>query len=373
MRTLAVSGTRLVGRRTAVGRHIEHLARYWSEHRIPFDRVVIFTPGATSIDGLGSTTEVVIEARPAKAPLLAWEQVVLPVAARKMSVLLCEYAAPFLMPTAPIVVANHGIYEALPTTFSRWRRFRATSVNRPSARRAAAVIANSANTAADLVRFFGLDPDSIDVVYPAAADVFFADHDPAAARRACEELVGPGPFVLFVGKLSARRNVPNLVEAMAAVRSAGSEHRLCIVGPDLEGVEPVRRAAEAGIADAVVHHEHMEQHELALLYAGADLFVLPSLYEGISWTVLEAMASGTPVLAVDHPTMGEAAGTAAFTVPDPSVPTLAAAMTGILEDGALRSRLSAEGRRQSEPFSMSASAAATTAVLDRVGRGSDRG
>lgn len=373
MRTLAVNGARLLGRRTAIGRHLEYLAQYWSVTKIPFDRVLIFTPGPTEVSGLGAVTPVTIQPVGSHVTALAWEQLLLPVVARRASVLLCEYAGPIVLPTAPMVVANHGIYEALPQTFGRVRRLRATSVNRPAAKRSRLVIANSMNTAADIERYFKVDPAKIRIIYPGAADIFFKPHARVELERAMREnLNNDAPFILFVGKLSARRNVPNLIHAIRRVRDEGFRHRLVIVGPDVDAIAPHRLAEQLGLVDGLVHIDHLEQDELALLYAAADLFVLPSTYEGISWTVFEAMASGTAVIGVDHPTMTEGAADAALVIGDPSVDELAGAMLTLLGDPKKRVQLEEAGKLRAEQFSLRESARATTAVLDEAARQSDR-
>ena len=373
MRTLTVNGLRLVGARTAIGWHLEYLARYWSSTAVPFDRVDVLVPDDVDLDGLGDVTPVAVRVVGRGLPPIVWEQVTVPLVARRSSVLLSEYSGPVVVPTAPTVVANHGIYEAVPATFSRVRRFRATAVNRWSARRARRVIANSTNTRDDLVRYLGVDPATIDVVFPGPADVFFRARDEATTEAVRAELTGDAPYVLFVGKFSQRRHIDRLVDAFARVkRDKGLPHHLVLVGPDTTGVGPVERATQLGLADAVSHLPHADHARLADIYAAADLFVLPSDYEGLSWTMLEAMASGTAVLTVEHPTVAEAAGDTVVTVPEPTVTALASAMGDLLVDPDRRAAVAAAGRRRAGGFSMSASASATTEVLDRVALTRDR-
>ena len=363
-RSLAVNGLRLLGPRTAIGRHLEYLAQYWSRHSLPFDTVDFYAPGPAGVDDLGHVTPVHFHSTGAGVPNLIWEQLVFPWAARRAAVVLGEYTGPILAPTAPMVIANHGIYEALPTTFSAWQRFRATAVNRPAARRAVRVIANSQNTKADLQRFFSVPACKIDVVYPGPADVFFREHDPDEVREVVRATFGDEqPFVISVGKMSARRHVANTVEAMRAVREAGCPHRLLIVGPDTNGVDPLGLARKFGIDGAVVHIEHLDQDRLAMLCHAADAYVLASTYEGISWTMFEAMASGTAVLSVDHCTLVEGAGDTAYVVADPRPATLAAGLIALLSDDPLRNRLASAGRARAEQFSLQRSAEATTQIL----------
>ena len=91
-----------------------------------------------------------------------------------------------------------------------------------------------------------------------------------------------------------------------------------------------------GIAQVVKHHPYMDQRQLAKLYAGADVFALPTTYEGISRTIYEAMASGTPVLTVDHPTLSEGGADAVLSVPTPSVENLVQGLSALLTNDSLR-------------------------------------
>ncbi len=375
MRTLFLNALRLPDPRTAMGRYIEQLVHHWSRSEIPFDRVVLLTPRPVppeSLD-LGTRSEVSIHTVGSHLPLAIWEQVALPLAARGGSILFCpSYTAPLAW-RGRLVLANHGIYEELPSEFSRLTRLRTIPLFRASARRAHRVIANSEVTRRDLARHFGLGEEKVEVIYPAAAEIFFRHHDPRESERLATRLLGrPGPYLLFVGKLSRRRNFPALIEAFSKVcRRLGLEHRLLAVGPNTQGLAITELAARHGAGEAVQHIPHLEQAELALLYAGADLFVLPTSYEGISWTMMEAMASGAPVLTVEHPTLDEAARGAVLVAATASVEDLAAGIERLLTDERLRGELRCRAAQAVRRFSWRRSAEATLRVLDRVARTQD--
>ena len=375
MRTLAVDALRMVGHRTAMGRHAEYLAAEWSRMRIPFDRVVLMAPQPLNLPPLGTTTEIVTETFGQRLPLVAWEQAALPRRARRLSILFCpSYIAP-LVGRVPTVVANHGIYERIPDEFSRSQRFRSTTLHRLSARRADRTIVNSLNTRMDVVEFFNISPDRIDVVYPAANEIFFRDHTPEAIDAEVERVLGQRtPYFLFVGKLSHRRHVPELIEAFARLRASGNVgHRLLIVGPNATGIDVNELARTHAVSDAVRYVPHLEPSSLALLYAGADAFVLPTTYEGISHTMFEAMASGTAVLTVEHPTLAEGAGDTALALSAPTVELLCDGMRTLATDSMLREKLADRGRERARKFSWSTAARETVAILDSVARRVDHG
>ena len=357
-----------------MGRYIERMASWWSRSPGPFDRIVLISPGDLMLPSLGSAVPVEVDVVGSGWHPLAWEQLALPAAARGGAVLFCPaYTCPLGSP-APVVVANHGIYEAVPAEFSRWARLRSTPLHGLSAHRARRVIVNSRQTARDVSRFLKVSAAKIEIVYPAAAEVFFAAHDPGECRAEVGRVLGTqAPYVLFVGKLARRRNVPNLVEAFA--RATGSRrlpHHLVIVGPDTGGVSVHALAAAHGIADRVHWVAHMEHEPLARLYAEAELFVLPTTYEGISWTMFEALASGTAVLTVPHPTLSEGAGDTAYTVPTPAVGDLEAGLLELLGDPELRADHAARGRVRAERFAWETAARETIEILDRCALPRDR-
>lgn len=341
---------------------------------VPFDRIVMAAPRPLQFEGLGTHTKLEQRVFGSAVPDLIWEQTLLPWVARNSSVLFCPtYTSPILRRN-PTVVANHGIYEAVPGEFSWWARVRATPINRLSAQRATRVIANSLSTKQDLQRFFHVSEDRLDVLYPAANEIFFEQHAQASIERAVIDAFGAMTrYVIFVGKLAKRRNVPNLIRALAQVRrEKGVPHRLLIVGPNTTDVDVNEVATEAGIASEVTYIPYLEQEPLAKLYAGADVYALPTTYEGISQTMFEAMASGVPVLTVDHPTLEEGAGDAVLSMPTPSVENLAEGLSRLLTNEALRREYAAKGRARATRFSWRFTAQRTLEILSEVALAQDR-
>lgn len=374
MRTLVVNAFRMAEQRTGQGRHIEFVAQQWSRMDIPFDRVVLMSPRRVEVEGLGRVTPVEMKVFGGQYSAAIWEQVCLPWQARGAAMLFCpSYTAP-LLHRGRMVLANHGIYEALPGEFSWLTRLRATTLQRYSAKRAERVIANSLATKADLVKFFGISPEKIDTIYPAAHDFYFQRHDPAAIKEEVIRTLGKAvPYIIFVGKLAKRRHVPNLIEAFAIVRRQNKlPHSLLIVGPNTTNVPVVEIAQQHGVGDAVVYRPYKELEPLARLYAGADVYALPTIYEGISQTMFEAMASGAAVLTVKHPTLEEGAGDSALAMPTPSVEDLVAGLSTLVLDEGVRRSYAERGRERAKRFSWETVARETMRILDREACTEDR-
>lgn len=372
MRTLVVNALRMSGQRTAIGRHIEYLAQQWSRMDLPFSKVILMSPGELHLDDLGTATEIELRSFGGRWPHLLWEQAILPNAAKGAAMLMTEYTCP-LFYKGPMVVANHGIYEAIPQTFSSWARARATPLNRRSAQKACKVIANSLSTKSDLMEYFRIPESKIEVVYPGPADIFFAPQTDASINAEVVKAFGKKvPYVIFVGKLVQRRNIPNLIEAFSVIKKRENlPHHLLVVGPNVNNIPVEELADRFGIAYAFKHYPYQEQTALARLYAGADCYVLPSIYEGISWTMFEAMATGTAVLGVNHPALTEGASDAALSVQTPSVADLTRGMSQLLLDSSLRKKYEEKARIRVKKFSLFESARATMEVLDKAAPASD--
>ncbi|HYM13585.1 MAG TPA: glycosyltransferase family 1 protein, partial [Bryobacterales bacterium] len=174
--------------------------------------------------------------------------------------------------------------------------------------RARLVIANSESTRRDIVKYLGVDDSKIRVIYPGVDEAFRPrGGDGVPLRLSISYRLPAAPFFLFVGKLSLRRNIPMLIEAFARLRREKKvPHALLIVGPDYLGVDAPRLIAEAGLERAAFYIPFAPREDLIDLYSAATAFVLPTLHEGFSFTILEALACGAPVITFDHPPLREA-------------------------------------------------------------------
>lgn len=237
--------------------------------------------------------------------------------------------------------------------------------------RASRIIAVSRATRDDLVELCGIDAARIDVVYNGCPPHLLAPGDPPAESGSDRAGGEPGPYVLHVGTLEPRKNLPMLIRAFARVRREGAlPHALVLAGDAGWGGDATRRslaavAEHAGVAGAVRFTGRVDDARLRELYAGADLFVYPSLYEGFGLPVLEAMASGVPVVTSNVAALPEIAGDAALLVEPRSEASVAAAIRIGLLDAERAAALRAAGRRRAAQFTWSATARATLDTYSR--------
>jgi alpha-1,3-rhamnosyl/mannosyltransferase len=236
-------------------------------------------------------------------------------------------------------------FERFPGVMSRRDRFYFRTFVPRSARRADRVLTGSDWTRQDLMERYDVRSEHITVT-PYGFDPVFRPDGPRNE--------GP-PYALFVGALE-RRKEPDL--ALRALGELDALH-LVFAGPNRGLESELRQEARArGLVGRVEFAGHVPREELAALYRGASALVFPSRYEGFGLPVLEAMASGTPVVATPSSSIPEVAGDAAILV-EPDAAALAA---GLRRAMAERERLSAAGLERAARFSWTETARLTADV-----------
>lgn len=202
-------------------------------------------------------------------------------------------------------------------------------------RRAAAVITVSEHARRSILAAFAPDPARVHVI-PNGCDAgrFRPDHDPSEVAATLARFAVRQPFLLSVGGQTPRKNLPRLVAAFgAARRRLALPHTLVHVGPSL-GLDPevVAAAARAGVAEVVQDLGFVSDTAMPHLYSAADALLFPSLAEGFGLPVLEALASGTPVLTSSISSLPEVAGGAATLVDPYDTGAIAEGITTLLEE-----------------------------------------
>lgn len=261
----------------------------------------------------------------------------------------------------PSVVTVHDIsYARAPELFSRRDRTLLRFV-RGSVRRAARVIAVSEFTRGDAGELYGLDPGKI-VAIPNGVGAAFHPVE-GAKERVFHRFGIDRPYVLCVGALQPRKNVPLAIEAYAQVAGRGTDCEFVVAGGDRGGrLDVLDAILRTGLTGRIHLVGRVEDEELPALYSGARALIFPSLYEGFGLPALEAMACGTPVVASNTTGLAEAVGDAALTVDPRSADELAEAVRRVLDDSELSDRLVAAGLARAAEFSWERTARATAAV-----------
>jgi glycosyltransferase involved in cell wall biosynthesis len=275
--------------------------------------------------------------------------------------------APAVRP-APAVVAHFKTMHAFTTPDAvrplvRWYRQKGYP---HTAKVADAIIINSESLRAEIQRYLDVDPAKLHLIPEAVDHDLFRPGDPEEARdHLARRYDVRGPFVLFVSSLWPYKNCDGLLRAFA--RAALPDHRLVVVGPgrDVGYVAELRGLAEGlGIADRVDWVGGVPLEETVHFYRAASVFAYPSHNETFGLPILEAMATGCPVVTSDRSAMPETAGGAAL-LADPHDPeSLACALADACgSDGTLLRKL---GLERAQDFTWAATAERTLEVYRQV-------
>lgn len=319
----------------------------------PFDEIRVYTPTQLDAEIFLPPLAKSVVLRSTLPPSM-WEQITLRRAHGNAGLLLCpSYVIP-LFAGSPTFLIHHGSYEGYPQAFSWWTLSKARAIYSASAKRATGVSTVSEFSRRDMARFYGMDASRIHVV-PEGVDTrhFRPLADPTGAARWRSDTFGSDlPFVLYVGKPTERRNLSSLMRAFARLkRESNIPHKLVIAGADLPGTSPFRTViAEEGLTADVVVRGYVSHDELVTIYNAADLMVYPSSYEGFGMPVLEAMACGTPVIALKNTAFPEFAGGVARLLSDASVETLRSGIEAVLSDAALRQKMASDGPKRAAAY-----------------------
>ncbi len=310
-------------------------------------------------------------------PRIIWEQTALPLAAMTAQGNLVHGLVNTL-PLAtrvPGVVTVHDLsFVRMPERFPRLKRFYLGQLCRASARRARRVIAVSKQTAADVRAEFGVDSRRVEVVYNGVGEQFRPL--PAEEISDFRGLMGlPERFLLYVGTLEPRKNLPHLLRTFAKWRAEsaiGRDVGLVVAGgKGWHYQEIFSLADELGLTGRqseggplVQFPGFLPERDLCLWYNAASGFVYPSLFEGFGLPVLEAMASGTPVICSDTPSLKEVAGDAAMIVPAQDQAALQNAFENLFTEQHTATSLRKLGLLQARNFSWERAAKETMDVYE---------
>ena len=283
------------------------------------------------------------------------------------------FVIPFGCPCPSVVTILDLSFLAFPAQFEqRWQTY--VKAIMPSVlRTASGVICISEHSKEELLKSYDVSTDKIHVVHCGIDHARF--HPDVKSDVDWLRSIGvTKDYVLHVGTLSQRKNIPLLLRAVAVLRSRGlfNDHQLVLAGPELPvlhgGSEIHAAIRDLGLQDVVVLTGHVADDRLPGLYAHAKLLVMPSLYEGFGLPILESMATGTPVVASNCSSIPEVAGDAAILVPPHDEQALADAIADVIGSHATAEELRSKGLQRARQFSWERSAAETLEVYRSVVR-----
>lgn len=330
---VGVDATPLLGPRTGIGQYVASLVPALAA--LPDPPELVLTPftvrGAGDVPALPGTSASG-RRLPARLTAALWQRWDTPPVEWLSGPVDVFHGTNFVLPprrrAGGVVMVHDLAYELFPELVSAASRRYRRLVPRALARADTVVTTPSAATADAVVERYGFDRGRV-VVTPLGVDPAWRSVAPATAAEL--RAVGlPPEFLLFVGNLEPRKNLPWLLAAYADLRSARPDTPpLALIGPAGWGPALDVSGLPAG---AVIPVGYLPQELLRAVVAAARCLVLPSRYEGFGLPLLEALACGTPVVASDLPVTREVAGGMARLVSLDDVPGLAGALAATLDD-----------------------------------------
>ena len=369
---IAFDGTTLTPGRTGVGYYTEHLLQHLArEVESTGDEIVVLSN--KPIDTERPLPPHVRVHDGHRFPIrIGWMQMR---AARALDAVQPDVAhftngmIPLGSPVSTIVT----IHDMSLRLYPQCHPLRRLLLNRPlmqvAIRQAQAIVTVSDSARGDLLRLHGVAADRVSVVHEAASPSFHPITDRAVLEGVRARYQLPRQFVLYVGTIEPRKNLSRLVEAFAQARARGIPHHLVCVGPygwssrDLAG-----RVERLALSESVHFTGYAKFEDLPAIYNLADFFVFPSLYEGFGLPVVEAMASGLPVITSSTSSLVEIAGDGAATIDPTNTEALADAIVRLATDDELRREVGRRGLQRSRMFSWTQTAKEMLAVYHRAAR-----
>lgn len=283
-----------------------------------------------------------------------------------------SHYAPRLSPIPTVMSIMDLSYVHFPELFAKRDLFQLKNWTEYSAKRAAKILTISNASKDDILKVYKRSSQDVIVTHLGIKDgVGSKVVDSGMNMEELERKFGiTGKYILFVGTLQPRKNIARLIEAFASVKHAVSDVKdlqLVVVGKKGWLYEDILAAPEKyGVADTVKFLDFVTDEDLPSLYKHAEVFVLPSLYEGFGLPVLEAMKHGCPVITSNISSLPEAGGDAAVYVNPEDTKDIAQKIGEVLRDKNLRERMVKKGYEHIKKFSWEKTAKETLEVLEDV-------
>ncbi|MCA9364884.1 MAG: glycosyltransferase family 4 protein [Candidatus Moranbacteria bacterium] len=263
-----------------------------------------------------------------------------------------QYIVPFFIsPSTKVVTHVHDVsFRAFPHLIAWSDRFFLWLLMGRSLRRADCVIAVSSFTAQEIVKYYPVASEKIAVVPNALGDDYLQTVE-GFSQRISDKYHLPKKYLLYVGTLQPRKNIPYLIRTFACLAERVEDVCLVIVGNlEAHNADPlVSEALEAlpsSVRLRVFFPGYVHVDDLPYIYFMARAFVFPSLYEGFSIPLLEAFSAGVPVVASDIAVHREVAGKCVFYVPTDGLAEFCEKLYIIVTDDEMRSRYISRGRER---------------------------
>lgn len=248
-----------------------------------------------------------------------------------------------------LVVTIHDlIFLRFPNQYSFIDRFIYKVKSKYACKRADKVIAISTQTKEDIIKFFGTDPNKIEVIYQSCHELFKVSYNSDVKLSLKKKYNLPDKFLLYVGSVNERKNLMVILRALKKL----PKHHLVVIGQGGKYKNKCEQFVRSNKLDSQVHFKTInETEELAAIYQMANIMIYPSLFEGFGIPIIEALYSKTPVVTSKGSCFSEAGGPSSIYINPQNEEDLIQAITSIESKSDLRKKMIDDGIKHAQQFS----------------------
>lgn len=269
-----------------------------------------------------------------------------------------NYIVPPRLNGRVIVTVYDMVYKKHPDTMEEATRLRLEKELKSSVHRADIVITISENSKNEIIEYLGIDDKKIRIVPPG---IHLDDYEKRLTSDIKTQVKVkynlPDKFILYLGTLEPRKNIETILKAYNQFKKENTRVKLVMAGSKGWKYESIFQVAqELGLEKDVIFTGYVDEVDKWAIYKMAELFVFPSLYEGFGMPVLEAMASGIPVITSNSSSLPEVVGENGCMVDPYDYLQISEYMNKIISDRAFKSELITEGLKRAKEFTWEKSA-----------------
>lgn len=273
--------------------------------------------------------------------------------------------SPLMLKVPQVVTILDVSYKYFPQMFARKDLYKLNLWGKYSVKRASSIITISQASRNDIIKVYNVAPSKVHVVTVGIRDIIKSD---MKKEEVLEKHAVTSPYILFVGTIQPRKNITRLIEAFSKIKKSNEELTIVIIGRrGWQFEETLLAPKKYGVEADVKFLENVSDGELPIFYKNAELFVLPSLYEGFGLPILEAMEYGVPVATSNVSSLPEAGGDAAVYFDPTNVDDMVEVIEKVLSSKEVQEKMVKKGYEQIKKFSWEKSAKEVLSVLEEAG------
>jgi glycosyltransferase involved in cell wall biosynthesis len=339
---------------TGIGRSLANYIEYFQTHNKD-RKLVLFSENEINANQINNVDCVVL---PPKFNVLFWDQVLLP-SSLKINEIDLFYSPYYKAPLATRIPIITQILDLMWLGFQPYKesigitgKLYYSLFGKAFAKKSLSIITDSEHAKSDIIKFWNINPNKIEVIPLGLADRYRPVYDAAILNKVKTKLKLPEKYILYLGNFKPHKNLKSLVYAFKKIEQKFLDYKLVLAGPlDQHGRVIQKLISDLDLTPRVLFTDTIkEKDNPEALLTMAEVFVFPTLYEGFGLPPLEAMACGTPVVASNLTSVPEVVGDACLSVNPLDINEISHAITDLIENPAKRKTYSEYGLERASQF-----------------------